>query len=75
MDLGWDGHWGGIIGGDWITVDYGRCGCGRPGPTIEDSVERYSDRIGADDDKLNCAAALDMYVRSALRGVADEETY
>ena len=71
MDLAWDGHWGGLIGGDWITVDYGRCGCGRPGPTVEDSVMRYADVIGTVDDKISCAAAMDAYVRRALSGRTD----
>jgi hypothetical protein len=67
MDVAWDGHWGGLIGGDWVTVDYGRCACGRPGPGISDNVVRYADVIGGQDDKLSCAAAFDVYVRSALR--------
>jgi hypothetical protein len=67
MDMAWDGHWGGLIGGDWVTVDYGRCACGRPGPSIADSVVRYADVSGGPDDKLSCAAAIDVYIRAALR--------
>jgi hypothetical protein len=62
----WDGHWGGTITGDWITADYGRCPCGRPGPTAEDSVRRAKDVIGIDDDKISCAGAVEAYVRGAI---------
>jgi hypothetical protein len=66
MDPVWDGHWGGTITGDWITADYGRCVCGRPGPTVDDSVQRAKDVIGLEDDKVSCAGAVDAYVRGAL---------
>jgi hypothetical protein len=62
----WEGHWGGTISGDWITADYGRCACGRPGPTVEDSVRRAKDVIGMDDDKISCAGAIEAYVRGAI---------
>jgi hypothetical protein len=62
----WAGHWGGTISGDWITADYGRCACGRPGPTVEDSVRRAKDVIGIDDDKISCAGAIEAYVRGAI---------
>ena len=62
----WDGHWGGTISGDWITADYGRCSCGRPGPTVADSVRRAKDVIGVDDDKISCAGAVEAYVRGAI---------
>jgi hypothetical protein len=62
----WDGHWGGTISGDWVTADYGRCSCGRPGPTVEDSIRRAKDVIGVDDDKISCAGAIEAYVRGAI---------
>jgi hypothetical protein len=62
----WDGHWGGTISGDWITADYGRCSCGRPGPTVADGVRRAKDVIGVDDDKISCAGAVEAYVRGAI---------
>jgi len=65
-DVAWEGHWGGIISGDWITADYGPCGCGRPGPTVENSVRRAQDVIGLSDDKVSCAGAVEAYVRGAI---------
>jgi hypothetical protein len=67
----WDGHWGGTISGDWITADYGPCACGRSGPTVEDSIRRAKDAIGADDDKISCAGAVEAYVRGAITTAAD----
>jgi hypothetical protein len=67
----WDGHWGGTISGDWITADYGRCSCGRPGPTVADSIRRAKDVIGVDDDKISCAGAIEAYVRGAITTSVD----
>jgi hypothetical protein len=67
----WEGHWGGTISGDWITADYGRCACGRPGPTIEDSIRRAKDVVGIDDDKISCAGAVEAYVRGAITTAVD----
>jgi hypothetical protein len=67
----WDGHWGGTISGDWITADHGRCACGRPGPTVEDSIRRAKDVIGIDDDKISCAGAVEAYVRGAITTSVD----
>jgi hypothetical protein len=62
----WEGHWGGTISGDWMTADFGRCECGRPGPTIIDDVRRAKDVIGVEDDKLSCAGAVEAYIRGAI---------
>ncbi|MCU1656983.1 MAG: hypothetical protein JWO57_1639 [Pseudonocardiales bacterium] len=67
----WDGHWGATISGDWITADYGRCPCGRPGPSVEDSVRRAKDVIGIEDDKISCAGAIEAYVRGAITTAVD----
>ncbi|HEY3632651.1 MAG TPA: hypothetical protein VGL21_17230 [Jatrophihabitantaceae bacterium] len=67
----WEGHWGGTISGDWITADYGPCACGRPGPTVEDSIRRAKDVIGIDDDKISCAGAVEAYVRGAITTAVD----
>jgi hypothetical protein len=67
----WAGHWGGTITGDWITADYGRCRCGRPGPTIENSVRRAKDVIGLEDDKISCSGAIEAYVRGAITTAVD----
>lgn len=70
-DIVWEGHWGGVISGDWITADYGRCACGRPGPTVEDSIRRAKDVIGIEDDKISCAGAIEAYVRGAITTAVD----
>jgi hypothetical protein len=72
-DAVWEGHWGGVISGDWITADYGRCACGRPGPTVEDSIRRAKDVIGIEDDKISCAGAIEAYVRGAITTGVDAE--
>lgn len=67
----WDSHWGATISGDWITADYGRCSCGRPGPTVGDDIRRAKDVIGIEDDKISCAGAVEAYVRGAITTAAD----
>jgi hypothetical protein len=61
FDLSLDGRWGGIISGDHIHVDYGRCACGATAPSIRDDIRRYSDIQG--DDKIACSGTIDAYVR------------
>ncbi len=61
FDLSLDGRWGGIIAGDNIRVDYGKCPCGHQGPTVADDVVRYADMPGGD--KITCSASIDAYVR------------
>ena len=58
----WDSRWGGLVSGDQIMVPPGECGCGRPGPRVEDSVRRFSDLAG-DDDKLTCGGTIEQYIR------------
>jgi hypothetical protein len=67
FDFSADGHWGGVAGGDWLTVDFDRCGCGRRGPSVLD-CRRVAATGG--DDKLNCQGRVEMYIR----GVLDEPT-
>jgi len=68
LDLSREGRWGGIITGDKIQVDFsGKCACGRQGPTILDTISRYSD---TGDDKIDCAGSFDAYVRGVLEPVA-----
>ncbi len=71
FDPVWESHWGGLITGDWITADYGRCECGRPGPTVENSVRRARDVIGIEDDKISCAGAVEAYIRGAIKTSVD----
>ena len=65
LDLLYEGRWGGLISGDRITVDYAeRCPCGRYGPTILDTIARYTQLGG--DDHIGCAGTIDAYVRGAM---------
>jgi hypothetical protein len=61
FDLSLDGRWGGVISGDKITVNYGRCACGNRSPSIRDDISRYADLPGGD--KISCAGTIDAYVR------------
>jgi hypothetical protein len=63
FDASHEGRWGGLISSDKIAIDYGKCGCGHEGPTIADSIQRYSDLAGGD--KISCAGTIDAYVRGA----------
>jgi hypothetical protein len=61
FDLSLDGRWGGIITGDKITADYGKCACGHQGPTVGSEIVRYADMVGGD--KISCAGTIDAYIR------------
>jgi hypothetical protein len=61
FDLSLDGRWGGVISGDKIVVDYGKCACGSASPSVRDNVTRYSDLPGGD--KISCSGTIDAYVR------------
>lgn len=61
FDLALDGRWGGVISGDKISVDYGKCACGHQGPSIRDNITRYADLVGGD--KISCSGTIDAYVR------------
>jgi hypothetical protein len=63
FDLSLHGRWGGIITGDKVRVDYGRCACGHQGPTVHTEIVRYSDLPGGD--KISCAGTIDAYIRGA----------
>jgi hypothetical protein len=66
LDLLYEGRWGGLISGDKISMDFGeRCPCGRNGPTILDTIVRYSQ--GGEDDYIGCAGTIDAYVRGAMQ--------
>jgi hypothetical protein len=70
FDLVAEGRWGGVISGDRIEVDFGQCACGRPGPTIADTVTRFSELEG-NDDKLSCAGTMEAYVRVIMNDDSD----
>jgi hypothetical protein len=63
LDMSLHGRWAGLITGDKITAHYGRCACGAEGPTVGDTIVRYSDLPGGD--KITCAGSIDAYVRGA----------
>jgi hypothetical protein len=66
VDLLFDGRWGGLISGDRVQVDFAeRCPCGRYGPTILDTIMRYT-QLEAGDDHIGCAGTIDSYVRGAM---------
>ena len=65
LDLSYEGRWGGLISGDKVQVDFkSTCACGRPGPTILDSITRYSQ--GGADDHIGCAGTIDAYIKGQL---------
>ncbi|WP_040830214.1 hypothetical protein [Nocardia jiangxiensis] len=61
FDLSLDGRWGGVITGDKISLDFGRCACGNAGPSVRDDITRYAELAG--DDKIACSGTVDAYVR------------
>jgi hypothetical protein len=64
IDVSTQIRWGGAISADEVEVDLdGNCACGNRGPNVR-SIRRYSDV--ADDDKIQCAAATDAYVRGTF---------
>ena len=66
LDMLYEGRWGGLISGDKVQVDFAeRCPCGRHGPTILDTIVRYSQVTGGDD-HIGCAGTIDAYVRGAM---------
>lgn len=66
LDLMYEGRWGGLISGDKVQIDYsGRCECGRHGPTILDTIVRYT-QVTGQDDHIGCAGTIDAYVRGAM---------
>jgi hypothetical protein len=62
FDLCNDSHWGGIISGDEITLDWrGECPCGRSTVFIHHDIMRFSEKQGVDDDRISCAATQDVH--------------
>jgi hypothetical protein len=65
LDLLYTGRWGGIITGDKVEIDWSEtCACGRPGPTILDTITRFA-QVG-EDDHIGCAGTIDGYVKGAM---------
>lgn len=65
LDLAYTGRWGGCITGDKVEIDWSEtCPCGRPGPTILDTISRYAQ--AGEEDHIGCAGTIDSYVRGAM---------
>lgn len=64
VDLSLEGRWGGLISGDRVQVDFSPCACGRPGPTLLDTITRWAPP--GQDDHIGCAGTLESYVRQAI---------
>jgi hypothetical protein len=62
LDLLSQTHWGGIVTGDRVTIEWdGQCRCGRKGAYIHSNIMRYSDLADeGGDDKISCAATINM---------------
>ena len=56
-DLLNDSHWGGIISGDEVTIHWDTpCACGRKSVYLAHDIMRYSEKEGAEDDRISCSA-------------------
>jgi hypothetical protein len=56
-DLLSDSHWGGVITGDELTIDWDTpCPCGRTSVHLSDDIVRFSEKEGVDDDRITCNA-------------------
>jgi hypothetical protein len=63
VDLSITGRWSGTITSDKVSLDtHAQCLCGRPGPTLLDTITRYR----TDDDAIGCAGTIEGYIRGAL---------
>jgi hypothetical protein len=55
-------HWGGVISGDEVTVDWDTpCPCGRTSVAFEHDIVRYSEKQGVEDDRITCAATHEVH--------------
>lgn len=72
FDLSNDSHWGGIISGDEVTLDWrGNCACGRSSVFIHHHIMRFSEKQGVEDDRISCAATQELQDEAVdfMRGV------
>jgi hypothetical protein len=54
-------HWGGIISGDEITIDWSKpCRCGLASVHIHHEIMRYSEKQGVEDDRISCSATQEV---------------
>jgi len=55
-------HWGGIISGDEITIDWDTpCPCGQTSLPIAHDIMRYSEKQGVEDDRISCSATQQVH--------------
>jgi len=55
-------HWGGIISGDEITIDWDTpCPCGQTSVPIAHDVIRFSEKRGFEDDRISCSATQEVH--------------
>ena len=58
-------HWGGIISGDEITIDWDTpCPCGLASVPIEHDIMRYSEKQGVEDDRITCNATQEVHAEA-----------
>jgi hypothetical protein len=54
-------HWGGVISGDEITIDWSTpCPCGLVSLPIAHDIMRYSEKQGVEDDRISCSATREV---------------
>jgi hypothetical protein len=57
-----EAHWGGIISGDEVTIDWSRpCPCGLASVHIAHDIIRYSEKQGVEDDRITCNATQEVH--------------
>ena len=60
-DLFNEAHWGGVISGDEITIEWDQpCPCGLESVYIHHDIMRYSEKQGVDDDRISCSATTQV---------------
>lgn len=56
-----EAHWGGVISGDEITIDWDTpCECGLNSIHIHHDIIRYSEKEGIEDDRISCSATEEV---------------
>ncbi|MDT5100555.1 MAG: hypothetical protein QOC76_4292 [Mycobacterium sp.] len=61
-DLLLKAHWGGVISGDEVTIDWDLvCPCGQTSVAFEHDIVRYSEKRGVEDDRITCAATHEVH--------------
>jgi hypothetical protein len=66
VDLAMQGRWGGLIGGDHMSVNFDPCSCGRTSPSLFD-IARYKD-LPEGDQELTRAGQIENHLRQLTGG-------